>query len=350
MLNKVMKWRGKGAKPRRWSGWERRMAFSLLLVLTAMGAGVAGYMAIEGWNFRDSLFMTVITLATIGYGETHPLSNDGRDFTIILIFLGVGTMAYVVNNAVRVIFEGEWQKTFGRRKLENRLDKMSGHIIICGYGRMGRVVSNELLAKKLPHVIIEQSPMDSDADGAVPVIMGDATQDEILKLAGIDRAVGIISVLSTDAHNLYLVLSARGMNPNIRIVARAGEEGAEQKLLRAGADRVVSPYQYGGVWMANMIVKPAVVNFLEFATRIGNQEFQIEEVLVGEGSSLDGKSIMESAVNTKLGVIVAAIKTQGAAEMKFNPSMNTVVKSGDILVVIGDSKKLAQLETLAKKR
>ena len=326
------------------------MALSALLILTALGSGVAGYMIIEGWNFRDSLFMTVITLATIGYGETHPLSNDGRDFTIVLIFLGVGTMAYVVNNAVRVIFEGEWQKTFRRKKLENRLDKLNAHIIICGYGRMGRVVSNELVAKKIPHVIIEQSPMNMDADDAVPIIMGDATQDDILQLAGIDRALGIISALSTDAHNLYLVLSARGMNPNIRIVARAIEDGAEQKLLRAGADRVVSPYHYGGVWMANMIIKPAVVSFLEFATRIGNMEFQIEEVSVEAGSSLAGKSIMESAVNTKLGVIVAAIKTHGAAEMKFNPSMNTVVDPGDVLVVIGDSKKLAQLETLAKKR
>ncbi|MBI5178618.1 MAG: potassium channel protein [Nitrospinae bacterium] len=327
---------------------DKKAILSISLMLFVVCIGTGGYMAIEGWSVRDALFMTVITLATIGYGETHPLSADGRDFTILLIFLGLVTMAYVANVGVRAIFEGEWQKAMGRRKLENLLKNIKDHIIVCGYGRMGKVVCHELKVKGIPFVIIEQAPVTLDADDPTPVIQGDATSDEHLVHAGIARARGLVTVLSSDAHNLYVVLSARGLNATMKIVARASEEAAEQKLVRAGANQVVSPYHFGGIWMANMITKPAVVNFLEFVTRMGNMEYQIEEVKVEEGSALAGKSIQESDFAAKLGVIVTAVKDGG--DMRFNPPVSTVIKPGDILVVIGETGKLSLLEGLARRK
>ncbi|MEC4684147.1 MAG: potassium channel protein [Nitrospirota bacterium] len=328
---------------------RKRAFLSLGLVFLVILSGTVGYSIIEGWTLFDSLYMTVITLSTIGYQEVRPLSYTGRAFTIILVFVGVGAVAYGINNGIRIVFEGEIQKAFGRRKLEKRLKSIKDHFIVCGYGRMGRIICSELKAKGVPFVVVEKEPPELDADEETVFVYGDATKDEILRHSGIEKARGLISVLSTDAQNLYVVLSARELNPSLFIVARAGEEGSGQKLLRAGADRVVSPYHIGGLRIAQTVLKPAVVDFLEFATKSGNLELQMEEVQVEEGSDIAGKTIHEAGVGRELGVIVVAIKRKDG-DMKFNPVHNTLINAGDTLIAIGETEKLKALEKLAKGR
>jgi len=327
-------------------GFRKQALISSTLVIVVVLTGTAGFSLIEGWSPFEALYMTVITLTTIGYQELKPLSDAGRAFNIFLVFFGIGVVAYAVNNGIRVVLEGEIQKAFGRIRLERRLKSIRKHFIICGYGRMGRIICKELKAKGVPFVVIEKERQELDADDESVFIYGDATRDELLMEAGIKKARGLISVLSTDAQNLYVVLSARGLNPDLLIVARAGEEVSEQKLLRAGADRVVSPYYIGGIRIAHTVLKPAVVDFIEFATKSENLELQLEEIEVSERSAIADKTIHEAGIGRELGVIIVAIKRK-SGEMKFNPVHNTRIKSGDTLIAIGEAEKLTALERLA---
>ncbi|MBF0456502.1 MAG: potassium channel protein [Nitrospirae bacterium] len=318
----------------------------LLLLVVSMGTG--GYMVTEGWNAFDSFYMVVITLATIGYQEVHPLSVSGRAFTIVLIIFGVGVIAYTVNTGMRIVLEGELQEVLGRRKMEKKIKAMKDHYIICGYGRMGRIICGELRSNRVPFLVIEKERSEEDMEHAELFIIGDATRDEVLIEAGIDRASGLISVLASDAQNLFVVLSARGLNPTLKIVARAGEESTESKLIRAGADRVVSPYHIGGLKMAQTILKPAVVDFLEFATKSGNIELQMEELKVTEGSEFANQSLSDLGIGRKYGVIIVAFK-RADGEMRFNPTHKTIVKAGDCLIALGEVSKLREVEKIFKK-
>lgn len=321
--------------------------FAFSLILLVIFIGTIGYVVLEGWPLFDSLYMTVITITTVGYREVHELSDAGKLFTIFLIVSGVGTILYTLNNAARVLIEVEFKEIFGRRKLEKTIKGLKGHYIICGYGRMGKVIGKELKEKGARFVVIEKEALNPEIfDGDMLFVNGDATRDEILREAGIERAKGLISVLSTDAENLYVVLSARVLNPELNIVARAGEEGSEQKLLRAGADRVVSPYHIGGLRIAHSLLKPAVVDFIEFATRSGNIDLQMEEVYVHSGSKITGMTLDECGVGRELGIIIVAIKREGG-DMRFNPTFKTAIKAGDILIALGEKTKLKVLEEMA---
>lgn len=316
------------------------------LILGVIAFGTIGYVAVEGWNFFDALYMTVITLTTVGYMEVHDLTLSGRVFTTVLILVGVGTMLYSLTIGARILLEGEIRAIFGRRKLSKKIEKLENHYIICGYGRMGRIICREMIQHGAPFVIIEKSAEVLAAlDKDVLSILGDSTQDTVLKEAGIERARGLISVLSTDADNLYVVLSARGLNPKLRIVARASDEGAERKLLRAGADSVVSPYFIGGLRIAHTILKPAVVDFIEFATRSGNIELQMEEIRVKESSPITDKALDECGIRKEMGIIIVAIK-RDSGEMEFNPKSTSVIRKGDTLVAMGETKQLKALEDL----
>lgn len=318
-----------------------------VLIILVLGLGTGGYSLIEKWEIVDALYMTVITLTTIGFQEVKPLSETGRIFTIIFVFFGVGVLAYAINTGMRIIFEGEIQKAFGRRKLERKIKSLKQHYIVCGYGRMGQIICGELRARMKPFIVIENEIQEVDADEETLFIFGDATKDDILRSAGIERAKGLVSVLSTDAQNLFVVLSARGLNPDLIIIARAGEENSQQKLIRAGADRVVSPYHIGGLRIAHTMLKPAVVDFLEFATKTGNIELQMEEIRVQNSSELTGVSLHEMGAGRQLGVIIVAIKRSDGI-MKFNPTSRTVIHEGDVLIALGESQKLTELEKLAK--
>lgn len=320
------------------------MAFAMLVFVISLGTG--GYMILEGWNFLDSLYMTVITLASVGFKEVHDLSERGVVFTIVLIVIGVGTVAYVLSAAARVILEGELQQIFGRKRLEKRLRELKNHFIICGYGRMGKIICRELKADGIAFVAIEKNAESMPEDESLFTIEGDATRDDLLRECGIERARGLISVLPTDAENLYVVLSARELNPGLFIVARAGEEGSEKKLLRAGANKVVSPYHIGGLRIAQTVLRPAVVDFIEFATKSGNIALQMEEVIILEGSAISGMSLDQCGFGRELGVIIVAIK-RSSGEMEFNPTFRSIITTGDTLIALGEIPRLKKLEEFA---
>jgi voltage-gated potassium channel len=326
---------------------KHRLLGAAGLVLLSITFGTTGYMVVEGWDFLDALYMTITTLTTVGYGEIHPLSTEGRIFTIILILVGVGTVLYALSAGAKVILEGELRELFGRKRLEKKIKGIRDHYIVCGYGRMGKIICRELREEKAAFIVIEKNPIETAGDESTLILTGDATNDEALKEAGIDRAKGLISVLPTDAENLYVVLSSRGLNPSLFIVARASEEGAESKLLRAGANRVVSPYSIGGLRIAHTILRPAVVDFIEFATKSGNIELQMEEIAIPEHSALIGQSLDQCGIGKELGIIIVGIKRK-SGEMKFNPTFRTSINAGDTLIALGEINKLDILEEMAK--
>lgn len=323
------------------------LALSLLAFIVFFGTG--GYMMIEGWRFVDALYMTIITLASVGYKEIHDLSLNGRVFTIVLIISGVGTVTFAVTAGAKLVLEGEFKEIFGRKRLEKKIKELKNHYIVCGYGRMGKIICRELKDKHIKFVVIEKQSRPLDERGDMLIVEGDATRDEILREAGIERAKGLISVLPTDAENLFVVLSARELNSQLFIVARAGEEGSEQKLLRAGADRVVSPYHIGGLRIAHTVLKPAVVDFIEFATKSGNIDLQMEEIAIREDSKLAGLTLDECGIGRDLGIMVVAIK-KSSGDMKFNPTFRTTIKAGDTLIALGEISKLKILEDITGSR
>ncbi|MBF0558093.1 MAG: potassium channel protein [Nitrospirae bacterium] len=325
---------------------RKRLILSGVLIFLIISLGTSGFIVIEGWNFLDALYMTIITLTTVGYSEVHPLTTEGRIFNIFLIIGGVGTVFYALSTGAKLVLEGELQELFGRKRLEKKIKEMNHHYVICGYGRMGTIICRELKAKKQKFVVVEKKPEKLQDNEDVLVMEGDATQDAVLKDAGIEKARGLISVLPTDAENLFVVLSARGLNPDLLIVARAVEEGSEQKLRRAGADRVISPYYIGGLRIAHTVLKPAVVDFIEFATKSGNIDLQMEEVTIVEDSKLVGLTLDESGIGRDLGIIIVAIR-RNSGEMKFNPTSRITIKAGDTLIALGEIPKLAKLEEMS---
>ncbi len=317
-----------------------------MVIIIVVTYGTVGYMIIEGWNFIDSLFMTIITLTTVGYSEIHEMDKAGRIFSIVLILSGVGAMFYALGVGAKILLEGEIRDILGRKRLNKKIENLRNHYIVCGYGRMGSIICTELMQCKSPFVVVESSAeLLATMDADILSLQGDATQDSILKQAGIEKAKGLISVLASDASNLYVVLSARGLNPKLRIVARASEEGAEQKLIRAGADSVVSPYYIGGLRIAHTLIKPAVVDFIEFATRSENLELQMEEVRVKDSSHIIDRSLDQIGVRRDMGIIIVAIK-RASGKMEFNPTSTCIIRQGDTLVVMGETRQLQELEQL----
>lgn len=326
---------------------RKKLILSVSLLIFINAFGVAGYMIIEGWNFRDSLFMTVITITTVGYGEVHDLTPAGEIFTIVLLVVGVGIILYLLGTEAKLLLEGQLADLIWRKRLERKIRELKDHYIICGFGRMGKTIAKEFSSKDMDILIIEKNSVPEIEKGEFLILEGDANNEDVLKSAGIENAKGLISVLPTDAENLFLVLSARELNPNLFIVTRASEESSERKILRAGADRVVSPYYTGGIRIANSILKPAVVDFIEYATKTGNLELQLEEILLNEGSKLSGMTLEDTGIGRDMGVIIVAIKRQDGT-MEFNPNSTSIINSGDTLVALGEASKLKELEKLAE--
>jgi voltage-gated potassium channel len=325
----------------------------LLLILVPplfLLVGTIGYRFIEGgdWSLFDALYMTVITITTVGYQEVHPLSPAGRAFTIVLSLTGVFALLYVASEFIRSVVSGELREDVGRRLMERTLADLRNHAIVCGLGRMGRRVCKEFEAQKLPYVVIERDEnlLEDFAGRHGAYIHGDATSDEILRKAGVERAKALLAVVASDAENLYITLSARLMNEKVAIVARAEEEGAEVKFRRAGANHVVSPYVTGGFRLAQAVIRPAVVDFIELATRSDYLEMQIEEITLKSGSGLVGQSLGERRVHQELGVTIIAVK-RADGELVSNPSGSTVLEANSTLIVLGHRDQLDRMEKIA---
>jgi voltage-gated potassium channel len=333
-------------------GLEPALRNRLLLALTVpvllVVAGTVGYMLIEGWSLFDSLYMTVITITTVGYLEVHEMSPAGRAFTMVLLLGGVFTLFYTATEVIRAIVSGEVTAALGRRRMELSLGGMHDHLVVCGYGRMGRLVCHDFSERGLPFVVIDRRP-DLVEVFRLPhgiALHGDATSDEVLRHAGVDRARALVAVLGSDADNLYIVMSARLLNDRLFIVARGEDERSEQKLIRAGANRAISPYLIGGTRVAQAVLRPNVVDFIELATRTGHLELQIEETRIDPRSSLAGATIKDSRLRSELGLIIVAIKKL-AGKMIFNPPPEAVIEADDILITLGDRKHLDELDRLA---
>ncbi len=320
------------------------------ILVAILAVGTVGYRWIEGWSLEDSLYMVVITLSTVGYGEVRTLSPAGRVFTIVLIVAGVSLVTYAVGTISRMIVEGELQVLLGRRRAMTKIRRLKDHYIICGFGRIGSLVAQEFERRPLPFVVIERDEARVvQIPEHYPVVVGDASEEAVLLKAGIERAKGLVAVLQSDADNLFVTLTARDLNPDLFILARYEEEKTETKLLRAGANKVVSPYIIGGSRMAMAVVRPNVIDFIELATTSESLGLQLEEVLIGEGSSLAGITLAESPIRSELDIIVVAIK-RSSGHMEFNPSALSRPEPGDRLIVIGEREHLNRLEALAAGR
>jgi voltage-gated potassium channel len=327
----------------------RHLIIAIIVILILLSAGAMGYHVIEGWSVFDSLYMTVITITTVGYGETHQLSKEGRIFTIFLIMSSFGGMGYVVGSIAQTFIAGQIRMALGRRKLEKRVKRLKNHYILCGYGRIGSFIATEFDVEDVPFVVIEKDPERIkllEEDG-FPYVEGDATDDEHLMNAGVEKAKGLIAATGSDADNLYITLSSRSLNPSIFILSRAAEEGAEKKLLSAGANRVVSPYLMGAARIVNAVLRPNVVEFVDLVVERKHLELQLEEITIADDARFKGKPLRESGIRREFGLIVVAIKKASGA-MIFNPSSETLIEKGDVLIALGEKKHLGMLEQLVQ--
>jgi len=321
-------------------------AAAVLLAISAMGT--AGYMMIERWSAWDAFYMTVITITTVGYREVHDLSWAGQAFTVVVLVMGVGAALYTFTLMAAAVVDGSLPKRLQQRRTTRMLETIKDHFIICGYGRIGSLVASQFRRQHVPYVIVERDParqqLAVDAGGLA--VEGDASREEVLKRVGIERARGLIAAVSTDAENVYTVLSARVLRPDLFIVGRAEGDDAARKLSRAGADRVISPYQIGAMQMAQTALRPAVVDFVTLATSSDNVELAMEEIAVSASSSLAGRSLLEANLRQRFSVIVIGIQRQDG-RMEFNPEPEMTIRSGDKLVVLGRPDSLKRLEVEA---
>lgn len=288
--------------------------------------------------------MTVITLTTVGYREVFPLSRAGEAFTVVLLLAGLGLILLAATEMARVVLVGELRRAFGQARRSRMIEHLSGHQIICGWGRMGKAVVDELRRGKVPFVVLERSPekVRELQDLGVNVLAGDAAGEALLRAAGIERASGLVACLNDDAHNVYTVLTARSLSPTLFIVARATEDGAESRMLQAGANRVVNPYHLGGLRLAHLLLKPTVVDFLEFSLGPAGHELQLEQAVLSPASPAVGRTLAELDLRRRWGVGVAAVRR---GESLFpNPEADLRLEAGDTLVVLGTRAQLESFE------
>ncbi len=325
----------------------RQLRISLLILTITIVLGTSGYALIEGWRFFDALYMTVITVATVGFHEVHTLSDAGRAFTIAVIIFGAGTIAYTIGSLLQFMVEGQLLRILGRKKVEKKISNLQGHYIICGYGRIGALISSEFRGR-VPFVVVEKNPEICQRliEEDLLFVQGDATDDETLIEAGIQRARGLITAVTSETANVYITLTARGLNPDLFILARCGEEGTEKKLRRAGANKVISPYQIGANRMAWAVLRPSVLDFIDIAIGGENLELQLEEIRVAPNSTLVDKTLVSSGIRQEWGIMIIGIKKH-SGKMLFNPASTTTIEAGDLLITLGEQPAIQKLELVA---
>lgn len=312
-----------------------RLSFCLFLLATVLSVGTAGYHWIEGWPLSESLYMTVITVSTVGFGEVHPLTREGHIFTVLMIFFGVTAAALSISALFEYFILQGLSTLFGRKKMDKQVQKLSRHIIICGYGRTGYYIARDLKEMKRPFLVIENNPerirqLEQDS---VLFIEGDAQDEDVLEQAGVGKAVALVAALSNDADNLFLTLGARSLNRTVPIIARVKDPDSTRKLMKAGATRVVSPFSTGANRIVQLLTRPAAVDLIELVGAHQNLELEVREVAVEKGGRLDGQTLAGARVRQTLGCMVLAVKRLDGATV-FDPEPDIRLQAGDVLMVI----------------
>ncbi len=323
---------------------RRRLIYIAAVLLAVIAAGTVGYMIIEGWSFMDALFMAVTTISTVGYREVQPLSETGRVFTIFLIVGGVGILFYSVGSFAQYFMEGQLANILGGRRMKQDISKLRDHIVVCGYGQVGKEVAITLSEEKMPFVVIdnkEEAVKRATEDGYLS-LRGNATADEVLSEAGIQQARGLVAAVGSDADNIFITLSAKGLRPDVQVVARAYAEESESKLRRAGADRVILPLRLGGRRMAMIALHPLVMDFVETTIHSRDRDLVLEEILVAPDSPIAGMRIKEGQEHSG-GASVLAVKKKGGPLLA-NPPSETLLEPGDEVVIMGTRQQLGVFE------
>jgi voltage-gated potassium channel len=324
----------------------RGVRIGLGVLALVLVVGTVGYLFF-GFGLLDAVFQTVITITTVGFNSPHPLDGGSKIFTIILILVGVGTALYTFSAVLEVLIDGHMQVLIRRRKMERDIDRMHGHVIVCGWGRVGREVARFLASGKTNVVVIDRDPERLDG---IPYafVCGDVADDETLLEAGLDRATALVAALDTDADNLYVTVAAKSMHPDIHIIARARNESSESKLVRAGADRVVNPQQLGGDRMASFVTQPHVVDFVDVVMHDGSLKFRLEELTLAANSALVGKTLRSAHLRDRTGALVLAIRRPDGRFVT-NPSPEDTIEAADVLICIGTAEQLEALIVFANR-
>ncbi|MFZ6016764.1 MAG: potassium channel family protein [Nitrospirota bacterium] len=325
----------------------KRLLLALILLAVVFVSGIFGYMLIEGWGLLDSFYMTVITIASVGYMEVNPLSPQGRIFTIFLIIFGMGILLFGISTFTAFLVEGELSEMLRRRKMEKRISELKGHYIVCGIGGIGRHIIDKLYKTGRPFVAIDRDEeicRELGEEGML-LIKGDATSSTVLKAANAEHAKGVFCSLPTDAENLLLILTAKGINPGLKIVAKAEEDESEDKMRTAGADGVVLPEFIGGLRMASEMIRPEAVTFLDKMLKGREEVFRVEDITVVADSVFVGKTLRTSGLLDKEGITVVAVRK--GERYIFNPSEDERLEIGDTLILIGETKGIREIKNLA---
>jgi voltage-gated potassium channel len=325
---------------------DGRQLTKLLFALAAIAVvGTVGFMAIEEMSIVDAVYMTVITISTVGFGEIHTLTPEGRLFTIALVAAGVGIIGYRLGTMIEFVVGGQLSGIYRRRNMDRRIDRLRGHFIICGYGRVGEAVAREFGRHQAPFVVIDQGreSLSRLADAGYLFVEGDATVDEVLIAAGVERAAGLVAAVDSDAANTFVTLSARVLNPDLFIVARSNSDESLSKLEKAGASKVISPYSVSGRRMATMLLKPLVTDYLEVVTGAGELEFRVEEFALNATCEVVGRSIRELDIRNRTGASILAVR-HGSGHFDTNPDPNLVLSEEDTVVAIGTPEEMVRLE------
>jgi len=322
-----------------------RLRIGLIGLIGVLVAGTAGYVGF-GYTLLAAVFQTVITVTTVGFGEVHRFGPGAEIFTIFLILMGVGTAAYTFSILVEMLVEGYLTDEFRRRRMDRQIQRLRDHVILCGWGRVGRAIAHQLTSSAVEVVVIDSSREQVETvDGLY--LCADATDEDVLRAAGIERARALITALSGDADNLYVTLTARSMRPELVIVARTASESAVPKLLQAGANRVVNPQDLGGARMAALATQPHVAEFLDVVMHDGSLEFRLEQVHVPPDSPIAGQTLRGARIHARTGALVLALRHPGE-EFRTNPPPEAPVEGGDVLVVIGNAEQIDALRLLAE--
>lgn len=337
---------------------EQKVRLAVAFLVIVVSGGTAGYMNIEGWTFLESLYMTIITVSTVGFKEVGDLSSLGRVFTLILIVLSISMLAYCVTVISSFILEGHFREIGRKRKMEVKIGKVKNHYIVCGEGKVAEQIVEEFQAMGILFVIITRDfesfgkylkPTSAKRAVNLLYLEGEPTKDEVLKEAGVERAKGLLTCLDSDTDNLFVTLSARSLNPQLKIVAQAKEEISQGKMMKAGANNVISPYVIGGRRMASVILRPTVVSFLDIIMR-GEKDvaLRLEEIAIPSPSPLAGKSISEAEIRRQTETLVVAIKDEKTGKVVYNPPPSSILKEKDVILVLGEEKGVNKLRNLCK--